>query len=258
MLSHIETDLDFESSHYNDAYLERRIAARMRRVEAEGYGAYLEVLRSDADEREALLDSLSINVTGFFRNPAVWEGLREVLRTVSARPGPTRVWSAPCADGREPYSIAMLALDDPEIDSRGFEVLATDISEPALDVARQGVYGSSRTRDIEGELAPLSAIEPYLDREDGEFTVRENVRELVGFERHDLIRDGPKSGIDLALCRNLLIYIDAEYKSALVDTVLDSLSPEGYLAIGKTETVPRTCSDRLEAIDSRLRIYEVV
>lgn len=258
LLAHIETDLGFESSHYNDAYLERRIVARMRRLDIEKYEAYTVVLRSNPDEREALLDSLSINVTGFFRNPEVWEGLREVLRTICARPGPTRVWSAPCADGREPYSLVMLALDDPEIRSDRFEVLATDISDPVLDIAREGVYTTSRTRDIEGELAPLSEYEPYLDHDDGEFVVKEAVRDRVSFERHDLIRDGAKSGIDLALCRNLLIYIDAEYKAAIVDTVVDSLRSRGYLAIGKTETVPRPCKDRLRSVDNRLRIYRVV
>jgi chemotaxis protein methyltransferase CheR len=257
LLAHLETDLGFESSHYNDAYLERRIAARMRRVDTDEYETYTERLRTDPEERKALLDSLSINVTGFFRNPAVWEELRTVLRAISENPGPTRVWSAPCADGREPYSLAMLALDDPEISSRKFEVLATDISEPALDVARAGVYSASRTRDIEGELSLLSEYEPYLEREENRFTVRDRVKEHVRFERHDLLRDEPKSGIDLALCRNLLIYIDTAYKATVVDTVLDSLSPDGYLAIGKTETVPRTCADRLSAVDNRLRIYRL-
>lgn len=257
LLALLEEEIEFTSSYYNDAYLGRRIDARMRRVGIEEYGGYGELLRSDGEERAALLDSLSINVTGFFRNPSVWEGLRDVLRTISDGPGPTRVWSAPCADGREPYSLAMLALDDPEIDSRRFEVLATDISEPSLEIAREGVYTASRTRDIEGELGPLSGYDPYLERNGDRFAVRERVRELVRFERHDLIRDGPKSGIDLALCRNLLIYIDGQHKASVVGTVLDSLEPGGYLTVGKTETVPAACADRLVPVDKRLRIYRL-
>lgn len=257
LLAHLESDLGFESSHYNDAYLKRRISARMRRVDTDEYETYTELLRGDPEEREALLDSLSINVTGFFRNPTVWEGLRSVLRGVSSSSNSTRVWSAPCADGREPYSLAMLALDDPEIASENFEVLATDISEPALETARTGVYSASRTRDIEGELSLLSEYEPYLTRDGEQFMVRDRVKDHVRFERHDLIRDGPKSGIDLVLCRNLLIYIDTAHKAAVVDTVLDSLAPEGYLTIGKTETVPRECANRLSAVDNRLRIYRL-
>ena len=253
----IETDLDFESSHYNDAYLKRRISARMRRVDADEYDTYTERLQDDPEEREALLDSLSINVTGFSRNPAVWEGLRNVLRTISDTPEPIRVWSAPCADGREPYSLAMLALDDPEIDDHGFEVLATDISEPALAVARDGIYAASRTHDIKGELDVLSEHEPYLERDGDQFRVRERVKDHARFERHDLLRDSPKSEVDLALCRNLLIYIDTEHKAAVIETVLDSLVPDGYLTIGKTETIPRECSTHLSAVDKRLRIYRL-
>jgi chemotaxis protein methyltransferase CheR len=257
LLAHLESDLGFESSHYNDAYLKRRIAARMRRVDTDEYETYTDILHTDPEEREALLDSLSINVTGFFRNPEVWEELRTVLRNVSNSSSSTRVWSAPCADGREPYSLAMLALDDPKIASENFEVLATDISEPALEVARAGVYSASRTRDIEGELSLLSEYEPYLTRDGEEFMVRDRVKDHVRFERHDLLRDGSKSGIDLALCRNLLIYIDTAHKAAVVDTVLDSLVLEGYLTIGKTETVPRECANRLSAVDNRLRIYRL-
>lgn len=257
LLDVLEDDLEFTSSHYNDAYLGRRIDARMRRVGIDGYDGYGERLRADGEERAALLDSLSINVTGFFRNPSVWDGIREALRAVSDGPGPTRVWSAPCADGREPYSLAMLALDDPGIDSRRFEVLATDISEPSLEVAREGVYTASRTRDIEAELDPLSDHGRYLERDGDRFTVRKRVRDLVRFERHDLIRDGPKTGIDLALCRNLLIYIDGQHKASVVGTVLDSLDPGGYVVIGKTETVPAACADRLAPVDKRLRIYRL-
>ncbi|MFC6904533.1 hypothetical protein [Halalkalicoccus tibetensis] len=96
----LEEDLEFTSSYYNDAYLGRRIDARMRRVGIDEYDGYGELLRSDDDERAALLDSLSINVTGFFRNPTVWNGIRDVLRTISDGSGPTRV-SAPVISERD-------------------------------------------------------------------------------------------------------------------------------------------------------------
>lgn len=253
----VEDEVDFEPGYYNDAYIARRIAARMRRRSVDSYAAYLRVLGRDDAERDALLDALTVNVTGFFRNPEVWEALRPVVRDLTDA-GRTRCWSAPCADGREPYSLAMLLRDDPEVVSRRASVLATDISASTLARARRGTYETTRTTDIGDELAPLSSYEPYVEREGDRFTVRERVKRLVEFERHDLIRDDPGRGFDLVLCRNLLIYIDAAHKEAMVETVADSLRSGGYLVVGKTETVPTACRESFDPVDDRCRIYRKV
>ncbi|MFB6151351.1 MAG: protein-glutamate O-methyltransferase CheR [Haloarculaceae archaeon] len=255
LLSFIERELDFESGFYNDAYLDRRITARMRRRDVEDYREYERLLEGERGEREALLDSLSINVTGFFRNPEAWESLRGVLRDLAAANRRVRVWSAPCADGREPYSVAMLALDDDEVDARRVEVLATDINGDVLETARAGRYETSKTTDIEEELEPLDEYDRYVDREGDAFTVRDRVKDLVTFERHDLIRGDPKRNLDLVLCRNLLIYIDADYKVPIFETITESLSPDGYLMIGMTETLPVEFRERYEPVEKKHRIY---
>ncbi|MEF8821560.1 MAG: CheR family methyltransferase, partial [Halovenus sp.] len=192
LLEYIGRELDFESDFYNNAYLDRRITARMRRTDRDSYSSYKRLLESDDEEKDALLDSLSINVTGFFRNPEAWEKLRQVLRDLTAENRRVRIWSAPCADGREPYSIAMLALDDPEIRERSIEITATDINPDILEVARAGVYETSQTSDIAGELEPLDAYEPYIDREENRFSVKDRVKKMISFEQHDLIRGDPK------------------------------------------------------------------
>jgi len=253
----IETELSFATSHYNDSYLQRRFSSRMRRTGSDGYEEYLDRLRSDPDERQALLDALSINVTGFFRNPDVWEGIRGLLRQVSDRKRQIHAWSAACADGREPYSLAMLAHDDPRIDEEKLRVLATDINESALETARDGVYESSRTVDVGEQLEFLSAYHRYVDQDGDRFRVRDPVRRHVTFERHDLINDEPKSGYDLVLCRNLFIYIDNEYKEPILRTVARSLRSDGYLVIGKAETIPPMLKSEFEILDGRLRIYQI-
>ncbi|MFB6075393.1 MAG: protein-glutamate O-methyltransferase CheR [Haloarculaceae archaeon] len=258
LLSFIEQRMEFESGFYNDAYLDRRITARMRRTDVDTYREYKRLLEREDDERAALLDSLSINVTGFFRNPDAWEHLRPVLRELTEQHREVQVWSAPCADGREPYSIAMLALDDPEIRENRLSILATDINRDVLEEARHGVYETSQTTDIAAELAPLSRYEPYIDRKGDRFRVRGEVKRLVNFERHDLIRGDPKRDFDLMLCRNLLIYIDAEYKVPIFETVQGSLREGGYLMIGMTETLPAACRDSFEAVDKQHRIYRRV
>jgi chemotaxis protein methyltransferase CheR len=255
LLLHLEAELDFESSYYNRSYLDRRISARMRRRDVDSYGAYLDVVRSDPEEPAALLDSLSINVTSFYRNPEAWEPIREALRDLTSQRGRTTVWSAPCSDGREPYSVGMLALDDPEISTRRLDILGTDINEDVLERAREGVYHTTKTRDVAEELEPLEDADAYVDRDGDAFAVGEAVTDLVTFEQHDLIADEPKSDVDLVLCRNLLIYINAESKRAVVDTVLSSLRAGGYLVIGMTETLPRESRTAVEPVDKRRRVY---
>jgi len=255
LLAFVERETTFATSYYDDAYLDRRVSARMRRRDADTYAEYLDVLREDGDERAALLDTLSVNVTRFFRDAKVWAALEDVLvGTAGERPS-VSVWSAACADGREPYSIAMLALDA-DVPVRDVDILATDIDEDALDRAREGYYESTRTADIREQLDFLDDPSEYVEErgEDG-FVVADHVKDLVTFERHDLITDDPKSGFDLVCCRNVCIYIDKQYKRPILDTVSASLRPGGHLVLGQTETLPSGVKERFEAADPRIRIY---
>jgi len=258
LLEYIESDLNFATSHYNTSYLDRRITSRMRRTDTDDYRSYLELLKTDPAEPAALLDALSINVTGFFRNPDVWAGIRDVLRTLSQTDDQIHVWSAACADGREPYSLSMVAHADDEIDASKLHVLGTDISEPALETAKERTYRESRTVDLGEQLEFLPGYEAYVDHDPDERTYRvaESVAANVTFERHDLINDEPKSGFDLVVCRNLFIYIDNEYKQSMLETIARSLRPDGYLVIGKAETIPPTLKSAFTVRDGRLRIYQ--
>ncbi|WP_265111283.1 CheR family methyltransferase [Halosolutus halophilus] len=256
LLEYVEDELAFATSHYNDSYLDRRISSRMRRSQTDTYDEYFDLLRDDPDEQEALLDSMSINVTGFFRNPDVWAGIREVLRSLSAANDTVRIWSAACADGREPYSLSMLAHADPDIDEAAVSILGTDISTPALETARQGVYEESRTIDLADQLDFLDEYTEYVDVDGRRYEIGAGVKKTVTFERHDLINDEPKSGFDLVVCRNLFIYIDNAYKQPMLRTISRSLRPEGYLVIGKAETIPPNLKSAFSVRDARLRIYQ--
>ena len=257
LLEYVEDELGFATSHYNDSYLDRRVSSRMRRTGIETHEAYLERLRRDPEERAALLDSMSINVTEFFRNPDVWSGIRAVLRSLASRQSTVSVWSAACADGREPYSLSMLVEDDPLIDESAVTIHATDISDGALETARRGVYEASRTIDLAEQLSFLDDYDRYVERANGTFRVREPVKSRVTFERHDLINDPPKTGFDLVVCRNLFIYIDTDYKRPILETIANSLASDGYLVIGKAETIPPQLKSAFDVHDGRLRIYRV-
>lgn len=254
LLDYIEESLSFATSSYNDAYLDRRITARMRRRSVERYGDYRALLDEEPAERTALLNALSVNVTSFFRNPDVWAALRDVLAELAAS-GRVRVWSAACSDGREAYSTAMLAHDDDRIDPADVEILGTDIKREILDAARTGEYRASETNDVAKQLEPLADADRFVERDGDVYRVTDEVRSLVSFRRHDLVQQRPPQTFDLVLCRNLFIYINAGAKAAIFDTLGSALDPDGYLTIGMTETVPPSCRDRFEPVEKRLRIY---
>ncbi|AFK18944.1 protein-glutamate O-methyltransferase CheR [Haloferax mediterranei ATCC 33500] len=258
LLEYVEKSLHFQTSSYNEAYLDRRISARMRRRRVEDYEEYHSLLREDEDEQQALLDALSVNVTSFFRNPEVWEALREVLRDLSSkgsRHDPIKVWSAACSDGREAYSLAMLAHDDDRIDERRVEIVGTDIKREILRAARNGEYRASETNDVAEQLEPIGRWERFVERDDDIFRVKDAITDMVRFDRRDLIREDPPGTFDLVVCRNLFIYINAESKRAVFETLGSALKPDGYLTIGMTETIPPTCRQQFDPVEKRLRIY---
>ncbi|MFB6109750.1 MAG: protein-glutamate O-methyltransferase CheR [Halodesulfurarchaeum sp.] len=257
LIDYIESETSFASSYYEESYLDRRISARMRRTQSEDYGEYYQLLREDESERAELLDTLSVNVTSFFRDEKVWRTLREVLSSLAGESRTVDIWSAACADGREPYSLAMLALDA-GIPARSIDILATDIDENALERARQGVYQSTRTTDLAEQLSFLEDPSAYVDQEGDRIAIGDTVKDRITFERHDLITGDPKSGFDLVLCRNVCIYLDSEYKHPILETVSESLRPGGYLVLGQTETLPPDIKERFEAADPRLRVYQLI
>lgn len=255
VLQQIADSVAFKPGYYNESYLDRRISSRMRRLDIDDHETYERRLREDPAEREALMTALTINVTEFFRNPEMWDVFRDVLREKTDEHRTVRVWSAPCADGREPYSVAMLACDDPEINERRVEVLGTDISDDVLEAAREGVYETTRTTDIAAELEPLSSPDDWIDRDEDTFTVTDQVQNLVSFDRHDLIQDDARGAFDVVFCRNLLIYIDGEHKGDVFETIESSLSPGSVLIVGMTESVPPARRDRYDPIDKRCRVF---
>lgn len=257
-VDYVEKNLGHSTTYYERKHLKRRFNARMRRIglDEDDYDGYRDVLEDDERERRELLDTMSINVTEFFRNPEVWRSIQDVLAELTDLEPRVRAWSVPCSDGREPYSLAMLAVHDDRIDEARVDVLGTDIDPVALERAREGVYPEGHTNDAESEIEAFDpSLVRFLERSDGAFRVAESVRRSVEFERHDVISGEPKRGIDLLLCRNLMIYIEERYKSSLVENLDEAIDGGGYLVIGKTETLPPTVRDRYEAVDNEHRIY---
>ena len=249
ILNIIEKETDFEVEYYDRSHLERRISARMHRTKASDYREYLNLLRRDDIEKDLLVEQLSVNVTGFFRDPSVWSQIKKLIRNIDE---PVKAWSAACSDGREPYSLSML-LSNGNI---RHNITATDIDEESLETAYRGVYESLRTSDIVEQISEFNSdlLEYVKETDEGKFKVKD-VNRNVEFKEHDLIADGPMPPKDMVFCRNLFIYIDRKFRENVYSTLTESLKSGGYLIIGKTESLPRNVSEDFSTFDRENRIY---
>ena len=262
LASRIAGEAGLDVGAYKDRCLRRRIAVRMRACGVHTYTEYLTVLDRTPDEFERLLDALTINVTKFFRNRETWDTLAagvipELLRS---REGRIRAWSAGCSSGEEPYTIVMvMALALERLGRIGWldrvRVDATDFDKASLETARAGRYPLKVFSEAPAE-APRRFCQP-IDADTVE--VRPEIRALVDFRRHDLLRDPPVApSYDLIFCRNVVIYFDRETQEKLMNRFTDALAPDGILILGKVETIFGTARDRLDLIDPRERIYRRV
>jgi chemotaxis methyl-accepting protein methylase len=228
---------------YKDKCLKRRIAVRMRARGVHTYEDYGSLLDRDAHEYQELLDALTINVTKFFRNVETWNALRPYLDALArARPS-VRVWSAGCASGEEPYTIAVL------LAAAGVAgvVDATDVDRLSLERTRQAKYPDAAFTEM-----PANLRRRYF--RDGE--PLEPVRGVVRVRAHDLMREPPPNPpYDLIVCRNVVIYFERQAQERLFQVFVDALAPRGVLLLGKVETLFGPARERLTLVDPRERIY---
>jgi chemotaxis protein methyltransferase CheR len=219
-----------------ESLVRARLAARVRALSLQSYGAYVDLLARDPSgaEMDLAIDLLSTNKTAFFREARHFELLGEEMRR--AIPRKLRIWSAACSTGEEPYSIAMTLTAAgailPYCDTR---VLATDICRHALATAQQATYAPAGLTDVPAEYARR-----YFEPGDkpGTVTVTSTVRALVGFARLNLMEPWPMKGpFDIIFCRNVMIYFDHATQERLVERMRGLLAPGGLLLIGHAESL---------------------
>ncbi|MGJ0393584.1 MAG: chemotaxis protein CheB [Methylocystis sp.] len=240
------TNVDF--SQYKTSTVARRIRRRMQLSQRELLESYLDFLRSDPNEARLLADEFLITVTQFFRDAEVFAYLeREIVPELfkgKTSADTIRVWSVGCATGEEAYSLAMLLLEHAArvTDPPRIEVFATDLHEPSLRLARDGHYPDS----IEAEL-PAERLRRFFVKEDNGYRIRKEVREVVVFAVHNLLRDPPFSRLHLIVCRNLLIYLQRGLQHDVIDLFHYALRPEGVLLLGPSESIDRGGLFQLES-----------
>jgi chemotaxis methyl-accepting protein methylase len=244
---------------YKDRCLKRRIAVRMRARGVHSFTDYSRILDSDGHEYDRLLDALTINVTKFFRNNEAWTALAPYLaERWKARSGAVAVWSAGCASGEEPYTIAAALAETARTSGSSnwlprATVLATDIDRQSLERATAARYAAAAFSETPAEVLHRW-IEPAAD--DGTRTPVAAVRGLVTVQRHDLTTGRPAGGpFDLVVCRNVVIYFDRATQERLFQVFATALRPEGLLLLGKVETLLGPAREQLRMENPRERIY---
>ena len=234
---------------YKDKCLKRRIAVRMRARGVHSYADYSQVLDRDVHEYDLLLDALTINVTKFYRNAETWAALAPYLATLwRARGGRIRVWSAGCASGEEPYTIAVLLAEAAGSDPLAHaQVDATDVDRLSLERTRAAIYPDAAFTEM-----PAALQRRYFP---GGQPVPQ-VRGLVRILAHDLMREPPpQPPYDLIVCRNVVIYFERQAQERLFQVFVDALRPGGVLLLGKVETLFGPARSHLTLADPRERIY---
>jgi two-component system, chemotaxis family, CheB/CheR fusion protein len=258
LLDYLKGSRGFDFTGYKRATLERRITKRLQSVGCNDFSDYLDYLEVHPDEFGQLFNTVLINVTSFFRDSSTWDYLAKsvVPRLIERRDdgAPVRVWSAGCASGEEAYTLAMVFAEAIGVEgvSDSVKIYATDADEEALTKARAAVYSEQEVADV-----PAPLLEKYFDGSDGQFAFRKELRRQIIFGRHDLIQDAPISRVDLLVCRNTLMYFNAETQARILQRFQFALNDHGILFLGRAETL-MTHTSTFAPIDLKRRISEKV
>jgi len=281
--------LDFRS--YNRNYLKRRIAMRMCTNKVRTYSQYLGVLINNPREYEDLFDALTINVSEFFRDSETFRVVRNLLLPELIRYKRKenrriiRIWSAGCAGGEEAFSVAILLREmlEAKINDFFINIYGTDIDKGSLERARRAEYPRSSLKEVNEYLltkyfTPLEKVHPVrnkfltgqADKVSGEkkqssltgftpvderFKVKDEVREMVKFQYHNLISDSALKKVDVILCRNVVIYFDKDLQQRLFMKFYNALNRGGFFVMGRVETLSEEAKNLFKTVDLTERIY---
>jgi two-component system CheB/CheR fusion protein len=254
LLDYLKRTRGFDFTGYKRASLERRIAKRMQMIGLTTFADYLDYLEVHPEEFSGLFNTVLINVTHFFRDRSTWEFIASsIVPDLIARhqPGtPLRIWSAGCASGEEAYTLAMIFAEALGADAFRdmVKIYATDVDEDALATARQASYSERDVAEV-----PPEFLERYFETTGGRYVFRKDLRRHVIFGRHDLIQDAPISRVDLLVCRNTLMYFNAETQAKILGRFQFALNDHGVLFLGRAETL-MTQASTFAALDLKHRV----
>lgn len=244
-----------DCSCYRDEYLKRRFAVRLRATGTNTYSKYLRYLKKNPAEYNFVLNDLTINYTMFFRDRDVYNYLEKIILPTLFNSKEVNIWSAGCATGEEPYSLAILVhkVLGNKLSNHQVTIFASDFDEDALVKAQKGEYNRKQLNGLEDSL-----IDKYFSRNGTLYRVKNFVRQLIRFEKHDLTKPSLHNELDLILCRNVTIFFSRESQQQIYMHFYNALREGGYLVIGKSEMLSGEPSTKFLCTDVNCRVYQKV
>jgi len=238
--------------------VKRKIERRIVEVGLSHFDEYLLKVQKDPEEQSHLSKTLTVTISRFFRDREVFDLLENsIIPTIiknKKEKDEFKIWSIGCASGEEPYSLSMLWKEKFErIWSQiNFSILATDIDETMLERAKEGKYKKSSLKEV-----PEEVLRKYFKIKDGFYILDQSIRESVEFKKHDIIHEEPFSGMDIVFCRNLAFtYFSKKSQMSVLKKIAISINEEGYLIIGKDESLPLTYPTLFVPIFPTEKIYQ--
>lgn len=222
-----------------------RLGKRLREGNFKSFGDYYSYVTTDegTDELISMIDSLSTNLTYFFREESHFQKLRQIIPIMLSAPGHTgqseklRIWSAGCSTGEEPYSLAMTVCECTNGLSAEVKIMATDISTRVLRTAVKGVFSHDKLKNVSSVMLK-KYFQVGCGRWEGHYRIKKNICDMIQFSRFNLMNT-PPSGyrFDIIFCRNVMIYFDKATQAALINRFYQCLNKGGHLFIGHSESL---------------------
>lgn len=237
--------------NYKRTSISRRISRRLNTHNISSYKDYSDILRKDPAEYEKLLSTVTIKVSEFFREPDVFDLLKETITSELSDTRELKAWCCGCAYGEEAYSLGILLNECMEHKNlQNTKIFATDIDDNALNIARDGTYKEEFIKNVSSPLR-----EKYFIKVDKGYRIKYSIRNMVRFGRLDIVTNAPLSKVDILFCRNLLIYFDNDLQETVFKKLNFALKPGGILVLGKAERPPSLFLPLYREIGKRSRIY---
>ncbi|MDR0601322.1 MAG: protein-glutamate O-methyltransferase CheR [Treponema sp.] len=221
----------------NRSILESRLRERLRNRPDATIKTYFDIISRDKEELKNFLDSITTNLTRFFRNQAHFDALEhfvvpELLKIRRGTPGTTlKIWSAGCSTGEEPYTIAMLMKEILPPPWK-YEIVASDLSLKCLMTAKEGFYADNRITGI-----PDTYLKKFFDKVEGGYKIHNDIMSTIRFDYHNLKNDSGLRNLDIVFCRNVIIYFDEAAQTSVINRFWDSMSAKSFLFIGHSESL---------------------
>jgi len=226
--------LNIDLDGYKLDRVERRTKSLMRRYQVDEFNECIDLIKNDTEFKEAYLNHFTINTSEFFRNPENFEFLEsDVFPRLFEENRKVKIWSAPCSNGSEPYTLAII-LKEMGIRLSKFEIYATDLDHTILDTARKAEYKENSLKNVSNQI-----LNKYFkESADGKtYALSSEIKQMVKFEQKDLINARFKADWDLILSRNFFIYLTKDMKDQLIKKFTSVLNPGGYFFLGNTEYI---------------------